>query len=196
MRIISGSHRGRILHPPKNLKLRPTTDIAKEALFNVLYNYFDFEDLTVLDLFAGTGAIGCEFASRGSEFVTAVEINNKAAVFIRKTAEELNFNIQVITADVFRFIPSCKIQYNLIFADPPYDLQTAAELPNLIFKHNLLANEGWFVMEHSKSLDFSKHQNLFDHRKYGKVNFSIFKNITQISEIEKPKEENLTELSE
>jgi 16S rRNA (guanine966-N2)-methyltransferase len=177
VRIISGYHKGRRLNPGKSFKARPTTDFAKENLFNVLSNYFDFENLTVLDLFSGTGSIAYEFSSRGSRQVDAVEVNAKYHAFIRKTAGELGLkNLRPIRADVFQFLKHTQGEYDMIFADPPYDLKELDQVPDLVFGHNLLKAGGWFIMEHGKDHDFSRHQYFRELRRYGSVHFSIFEN--------------------
>jgi len=175
MRIIRGNWKSRRINPPANLPVRPTTDLAKEALFNVLENTLDFDDLEVLDLFAGTGNISFEFASRGAQQVTAIEQNFRCAEFIRKTAHDLNMpQLTCIRSDVFRFLKTAKQQYHLIFADPPYDLPQLPTLPELIFQHNLLCTNGIFVLEHSKTHDFSTHEHFVRCKEYGKTRFSFF----------------------
>lgn len=176
MRIISGSHKGRILRADRSFEARPTTDFAKEALFDILNNYFDFENLRVLDLFAGTGGISYEFASRGAIAIDAVEINERYASFIRKTVQELDFKvIRIFKENAFTFIKRCQVNYDIIFADPPYDLEEVKTIPDLIFTHEMLAKEGWLIVEHSKQVDFKNHPNYVETRKYGAVHFSFFK---------------------
>jgi len=175
LRIISGEHKGRRIPVPGNFKARPTTDFAKEALFNIIANYFDFESIGILDLFAGTGSIGYEFASRGAERVDLVEINHRYSDYIRKIAQQLGFKqIQVYTSDVFRFIPWNKHKYDIVFADPPYDLNNIPDIPKLIFENNILVQDGWFILEHGRDLDFSGHTHFKELRKYGSVHFTIF----------------------
>lgn len=175
MRIVSGEHKGRRIPVPGNFKARPTTDFAKEALFNILANHFNFKNTTILDLFSGTGSISYEFASRGSEVVDLVEINPRYSEFIRKTTQKLGLTgVRIYTGDVFRIIPRLKNTYNIIFADPPYELPKIPQIPDLIFQHNLLAEDGWLVLEHGKNLDFSGHHNFRELRRYGSVHFSIF----------------------
>ncbi len=177
MRIVSGKYKGRMLHPPKNLRARPTTDFAKENLFNVLYNVLDFEEVDALDLFSGTGSISYELASRGIRSVTSVEINAVHYRFIQDTARELGItNLYAARANAFLYIKGCKKQFGLIFADPPYDIAGSETLPQMIFDHNLLLPEGVFVLEHSRNLDFSNHPNFSETRNYGSVHFSFFKN--------------------
>lgn len=175
MRIISGTYRGKQIHPPKSFKARPTTDFAKEGLFNILLNHFDPEDLDVLDLFAGTGSITYEFASRGARSVVAVEMNQENHHFIRKTCEELQMDqVTMIRGDVFRYIRKPYQSFDIIFADPPYDHIRLESLPDLILDTEILANKGWFILEHPGSSSFTAHPRFLQHRKYGGVNFSIF----------------------
>lgn len=175
MRIIRGRNQRRQIVAPDNLPTRPTTDMAKESLFNILENLFYFEDVTALDLFAGTGNISYELVSRGCPQVTAVDENNNCVKFIRETATKLNMKeLSVVRSDVFRFLPMHTTKYDLIFADPPYECQHYEELVEMIFERQLLKEEGIFVLEHDRTLDFSKHPHFYDHRKYGKVNFTFF----------------------
>ncbi|MBO7286811.1 MAG: 16S rRNA (guanine(966)-N(2))-methyltransferase RsmD [Bacteroidales bacterium] len=176
MRIIRGKYQRRQITAPNNLPVRPTTDMAKESLFNILENHVDFEDITVLDLFAGTGNISYELVSRGCPRVTAVDENNNCIKFIRDTAAKLNMEeLLAIRSDVFRFIPMHKAKYDLIFADPPYDSQHYDLLVSLIFEHNLLKEDGMLVVEHNKFVNFNEHPRFVEQRRYGKVNFSFFK---------------------
>ena len=175
MRIISGTHKGRVLHPPAGLPVRPTTDFAKTALFNVLMNRIDFEETAMLDLFSGTGSIAFEFASRGSKRVTAVDTHVGCLRFIQETVEKLKLiGVSTIKADVFRFLKSGGMPYDVIFADPPYELENLAEIPGAVMNSELLAPDGVFILEHPSRTDFSKHPNFREHREYGKVNFSFF----------------------
>ena len=177
MRIISGKHKGRTIHPPKNLRARPTTDFAKENLFNVLGNLIDFEGIEVLDLFAGTGSISYEFASRGAGSVIAVEINAVHYQFIRQTAAQYGFDtLHPVKANVFLYLKSCDKQFDVIFSDAPYDLVGADEVIDLVFSRSLLKPEGWLIFEHSKNHDFSAHPKFYESRSYGSVQFSVFKN--------------------
>ncbi len=176
MRIISGIYRGRRLVPPVNLPVRPTTDFAKEGLFNVLNNQVDFESLKVLDLFAGTGSIAFEFLSRGAIEVTAIDSNHRCIDFIKKTAEIFGAaNMKAVKSNSFVFIKRMVSTYDLVFADPPYDLEGIEAIPDLIFASNLLAKEGMLILEHSSGYKFEKNKNFDSHRQYGSVNFSIFK---------------------
>ena len=180
MRIISGTFKARRIDTPHNITARPTTDFAKEGLFNVLNNLIDFEDIDVLDLFAGTGSISLEFISRGVNNVVSVEKNDLHCTFIRKTCALLGVdNLLLTRGDVFRFLSSSHMKFDVIFADPPYDLQQLPLLPDLIFKHDLLKPEGLFILEHSAKNNFENHPNFLEHRHYGNVNFSFFKMKTQ-----------------
>lgn len=177
MRIISGKYKGRRFDPPTNITARPTTDFAKESLFNLLNNMVDIEGSTVLDLFSGTGSISYEFASRDASYITAVEMSEKHIAFIRKTCSSLAIeNLRVQRSDVFRFISSTKATYDIIFADPPYQLDKIHEIPDLIFKYNLLTQNGILVVEHGAGTDFSNHPNFTETRNYGNVHFSFFRN--------------------
>lgn len=176
MRIVGGSHRGRIITPPANLRARPTTDFAKENLFNVLGNLVDFETMDVLDLFAGTGSISYEFASRGAESVTAVEINAVHCDFIRRTAEKFGFgNIHVVKANVFLYLKSCRRKFGIVFSDAPYDLKGSEEVVELVLGNDILSEDGILVFEHSQNMDFTKHPRFFQARNYGSVRFSLFR---------------------
>ena len=175
MRIISGTFRGRRLMPPKNITARPTTDFAKESLFNLLSNRIDFVGVDMLDLFAGTGGISLEFISRGAKEVTSVEMAHTQQNFIISVCKQLNINnLHVIRADVFRYINTCQLQYDFIYADPPYSLETLPTLPDLIFERKLLKEDGLFVLEHSKNNSFQEHPHFIEQRTYGSVNFSFF----------------------
>ncbi|NOQ27703.1 MAG: methyltransferase domain-containing protein [Bacteroidales bacterium] len=175
MRIVSGKYKGRHIRPPKNFKARPTTDFAKENLFNILNNNFDFTELSVLDLFSGTGSISYEFASRECLSVVSVESNFKHQIFIRKTIEELGLpNVKTIKSDAFRYVKFCKDKFDIVFADPPYDLKEIESIPGFIFEQQILKENGWIIVEHGDKTNFSKHNGFVETRKYGGVNFSIF----------------------
>ena len=177
MRIISGTYGGRRLSPPKNIPARPTTDFAKESLFNLLNNRMDFEGIDVLDLFAGTGGIGIECISRGAREVTAVEIAHVQQNWIISCCKQLGIkNLSVIRGDVFKFLSACKQRYDLIFADPPYALEQLPTLPDLILKseESILKEDGWLVIEHGKDTDFTQHPRHVETRTYGSVHFSFF----------------------
>lgn len=176
MRIISGSYRGRQFRPPASFKARPTTDFAKESLFNILQNHFDFESLDVLDLFAGTGSISYEFASRGVRSVLCLEKNPIHVRFIRKTIDELGTeSIQLVRGDAFRFLRNPAQSFDLIFADPPYDHAQLESLPDLVFGSQILEEKGWFILEHPSKSKFNAHPRFAELRKYGGVHFSFFK---------------------
>lgn len=174
MRIIGGTFSGHRFHPPQKIPARPTTDIAKEGLFNILQNHFEFDDIKALDLFGGTGSISYELASRGCSDIVTVEIDRQSAMFIEKTATQFKFGIDVVKMDVFKFIASCQEQFNFIFAGPPYPLKTIPDLPNLIFEYQLLKPEGWFVLEHNPQHHFDQHPRFIRSRNYGTTIFSIF----------------------
>lgn len=176
MRIISGKYRGRAINPPKNLRARPTTDFAKENLFNVLNNLVDFEECDVLDLFAGTGSMSYEFASRGARSVTSVEINAVHHNFIRRTAQELGAdNIFAVKANAFLYLRACAKSFDIIFSDAPYDLEGLDEIVPLVLDGELLREGGIFIFEHSDKYDFSSHENFWQLRSYGSVQFSMFR---------------------
>lgn len=176
MRIISGKYKGRSINPPKNLRARPTTDFAKENLFNVLGNLVDFETCDVLDLFSGTGSISYEFASRGARSVTSVEINSVHHNFIKQTARQLEMeNFYAVKANVFLYLKSCSKQFDLIFSDAPYDLDGSEQVVDWVLEKNLLRPDGILIFEHSRKMDFSHHQEFWQSRSYGSVQFSFFK---------------------
>ena len=176
MRIITGKYKGRHFDIPRTFKARPTTDFAKENIFNVLMGYLDFDGATALDLFAGTGSITLELLSRGCSQVVSVEKDRDHHRFIQQCVEKLNdLNVQCLRGDVFRFIERCHQQFDFIFADPPYALKELPTIPDLIFSHGLLAEGGVFVFEHGKDNDFSQHPHFVEHRSYGSVNFTIFR---------------------
>jgi 16S rRNA (guanine(966)-N(2))-methyltransferase RsmD len=179
MRIIRGKYGRRRFTVPASFNARPTTDFAKENLFNVLDNLIDWEETEALDLFAGTGSISFEMLSRGCRSVTAVELNHKHALFIEKVAKELHTNeLKLIRGDVLRYLSSSsKSSFNLIFADPPYDLPDLPALPELVMKGGLLQAGGMFVLEHSKNNNFSAMPCFSQQRVYGSVNFSLFEKI-------------------
>jgi 16S rRNA (guanine966-N2)-methyltransferase len=175
MRIIGGQYAKRLIHPPKNLPVRPTTDLAKESLFNILRNKTDFQGKNALDLFSGTGSLAYEFASRGCEQVIAVDLNFQCVQFIKKTAAEFKIsNLSAVRSEVFRFIKTTTLKFDLIFADPPYQLQEIPQISKLVFEYNLLNENGIMIIEHPKEVDFSEEEHFSEHRKYGQVNFSFF----------------------
>lgn len=176
MRIISGTHKGRRISPPKNLPVRPTTDLAKESLFNILNNYVDFSESHVLDLFAGTGSISFEFASREAASITSVDLNYRCVSFIKKTAANLGFeNLKAYRTDVFKFLQRTPAEgYDLIFMDAPYDLEGTESLPDLVFNNGWLKKNARLIVEHPRGIDYSGHKYFSEVRNYGKVHFSFF----------------------
>ncbi len=177
MRVITGIYKGRRFEVPRTFKARPTTDFAKENIFNVLTAYVDFEDATALDLFSGTGSISLELVSRGCQRVVSVEMDRDHHRFIQQCAQKLGLTtgtLQCIRGDVFRFIKSCNQQFNFIFADPPYALKELPTIPDLILEKDMLKPGGVLVFEHGKDNDFSHHPRFLEHRSYGSVNFSLF----------------------
>lgn len=178
MRIISGKLGGRRISPPAKMPYtRPTTDIAKEGLFNVLQNNLDFDELKTLDLFGGTGSISYELASRGVPDLTVVEKDAQMYAFIKKTSEALHLeNFKVVRSDVFKFIQQCPEKFDFIFAGPPYALQNIDDLPKLIFEKGLLKENGWFILEHTPRNNYEKFPFFKSARNYGTTIFSIFVN--------------------
>ncbi len=178
MRIITGKYKGRHFDIPHSFKARPTTDFAKENIFNVLNGYIDFDGATALDLFSGTGSITLEFLSRGCSQVISVEADKDHHAFIRQCLKKLNEeNCIPLRGDVFRFIKSCHTQFDIIFADPPYTLEDLPKIPTLIRESNILKQEGVFVFEHGKNHSFEQEPGFLEHRAYGSVNFSIFQTV-------------------
>lgn len=177
MRIISGKYKSRRIQVPPNLKARPTTDFAKEGLFNILNNRIEWEKTTALDLFSGTGSIAFELVSRGCPQVTSIEINPTHYQFICKTKDLLNAEeLYPLKTDVFKYLQLTNEKFDFIFADPPYDLPQGKTIPLIILQKQLLKPEGIFIMEHSKSVDFSDLPLFVEKRSYGNVHFSIFEN--------------------
>ncbi len=177
MRIIGGKYRHKRFDVPRTFKARPTTDFAKESLFNILTNvYVDFdESLSALDLFGGTGSIGVEFVSRGCDKVVTVEKDFKHYQFISKIARELGDKAWLpVHADVFKYLQRCSSKFDIVFADPPYALKEIADIPRLVFEADILKDGGILILEHGRDNDFSSHPCLIDHRTYGSVNFSFF----------------------
>ena len=176
MRIITGKYKGRRFDVPKTFKARPTTDFAKENIFNVLSGYIDFDGADALDLFSGTGSISLELLSRGCRQGVRAEADRAHHNCIRQCLKKLGDDgVIAIRGDVFRFLKSCHQQYDFIFADPPYALKELAELPQQVLERGLLKEDGIFVLEHGKDYDFSDHPRYFEHRSYGSVNFTLFK---------------------
>lgn len=177
MRIISGHLGGRVIKPPAKMPYtRPTTDIAKTGLFNILENHFGITDKKTLDLFGGTGSISFELASRGASDQTIVEKDPQMADFIRSTASKLNIHLNIYKMDVFKFINQCSEKFDFIFAGPPYALTEIDLIPELIFRHQLLQKEGWFILEHTPRNTYVNHPNFKAERHYGTTVFSIFIN--------------------
>ncbi len=176
MRIISGIHKGRKITAPKKLPIRPTTDFAKEALFNIVNNRFKYKNLIVLDLFSGSGNISYEFGSRGAGPITAVDENFDCVKFIKKTAEELELEIIPVKSDVFKYLEKAPIKADIIFADPPYNYEPELllRLVSITFDRELLNDKGALIIEHSKRIDLSKAVQFMEVRKYGNSVFSFF----------------------
>lgn len=177
MRIIGGTLRGRAINPPAGYEARPTTDFAKEGLFNSLDNEFFFDGLAVLDLFGGTGSISFEFASRGAGSVIAVEMNPVNAAFIRRTAASLGLarTVQVVHHNVFDFIPICTKRFDIVFADPPYAIEGLDTIPDKVLSKGLVYDQGYLILEHPAEYNFAAHPSFVRERKYGNVHFSWFR---------------------
>lgn len=178
MRIISGKYKGRRITAPKNLPVRPTTDMAKEALFNILNNHFYFEEISVIDLFSGTGNISYEFASRGTKEIYAIDKHFGCTKFVYDTAKTFDFSINSYKSDVYKFLEKTPLKADIIFADPPYDFEKEKfiQIVDLIFENNILNEEGLLIIEHSKHTDLSDHSNFEYSKKYGGNVFSFFEN--------------------
>ncbi len=175
MRIIGGILKGLRLNPPKNLPVRPTTDLAKEALFNILLNKIEFEGIKVLDLFSGTGNISLEFASRGAAEVVSIDRSIQCINYLKDTARQHKLTqIKTFKADVLKYLQLETEQYDLIFADPPYDMNQIPELPKIIFEKNLLLPGGLLIVEHQSLQNLSNHPAFVEQRKYGHSSFSFF----------------------
>jgi 16S rRNA (guanine966-N2)-methyltransferase len=175
LRIIGGTHRGRRINPPSNFRARPTTDFAREGLFNILNNRIDFESIDVLDLFAGTGSISYEFASRGVKCVHLVEKDFNHISGIKKILKEMDLqNVRPIHIDVKAYLKTCSIKYDIVFADPPYKLSWLQELPDIVTQAGVIKEGGVFILEHPRDISFTNHKLFFEHRNYGGVNFSFF----------------------
>ena len=176
MRVITGIYKGRRFDIPRTFKARPTTDFAKEGIFSVIGGYMDFDGAEALDLFSGTGGITIEMLSRGCRRVVSVEGDREHHAFIRQCIAKIGAtNCVALRDDVFHFLKSCHISFDLIFADPPYSLPELRELPQMILSGTLLADGGLLVLEHGKHDDFSLNPRFVDHRNYGSVNFSLFR---------------------
>lgn len=176
MRIISGTLGGIRLNPPRNLPVRPTTDLAKGALFNILENNFDFSSIKVLDLFCGTGNISFEFASRACPDITSVDKDYGCVNFVKETAKKYEMPLHVFKADVIKFLKGVAEKYDMIFADPPYDFNEIHEIPKLVFEKGWIENSGWLIIEHASFVNMSADINYQETRTYGQSAFSIFKN--------------------
>lgn len=175
MRIIGGALKGKTINPPAGYKARPTTDFAREGLFNVLGNEYEFEDLKVLDLFAGTGAVGFEFASRGAARVYSVEMSRENASFIKTEAARLGLgNLTMVRDNVFDFIPVCHEKFDIVFADPPYALDGLETIPDRIFEKGLLFPDRYLILEHGDEHSFVNHPRFKKEKVYGRVHFSFF----------------------
>ena len=175
MRIVGGKYKGRIFSPNKKITARPTTDIAKEGLLNILENRFNFSDKIILDLFSGTGSIGYEFISRGAAEVTFVEKNFHHTQFIQNVVKTLQIkNARIFKTDVFKFLFKYQGKFDIVFADPPFDLPQFEKVPEAVFSGEILKKDGLFILEHPKEFNFSTHPNFKEIRNYGKVNFSFF----------------------
>jgi len=176
MRIISGTHKGRRLIAPNTLPVRPTTDFAKEALFNILLNTYHFSEISLLDLFAGTGNISYEFASRGTEKIVAIDAHHGCVKYIKKTAEELEFPIETIKSDVLKYLSATSTTFDIVFADPPYsfEVEEFEKIIGKIFQNDLKNPNGMVIIEHSKNTDLSHLPQFKELRKYGGSVFSFF----------------------
>ena len=184
MRIIGGEHKGKIIKVPKDLPVRPTTDFAKEGLFNILNNRIDFSEVNMLDLFSGTGHISMEFASRGSRNIVSVDKNFKCVGFLRSAGKEYKMDINAVKSDVFEFLKNVSSSFDVIFADPPYDLPEIPLIHELVFSRQLLKENGMLIIEHGPKTHLDKLQGFDQQRKYGNVNFSFFFNKIEKTESE------------
>lgn len=175
MRIIGGLYKGRTFEPPSRDGVRPTTDMAREALFNVLTHRAFTEDAVVIDLFAGSGSVGFEFISRGASQVFSIEKDPVMASFIKQTALRFGMSgIKIMQADAFRFLVTTTIKADIVFADPPYGSAGVNEIPDMVFNRQILLDEGWLIVEHDKTVHFGHHPRFIQERRYGKVHFSFF----------------------
>lgn len=180
MRIIAGKHKGYVLKQPRLAPTRPTTNLAKEALFSIIDNYYNFDNIRVLDLFGGTGSITYEFASRGTEDITTVELDSDAVRFIQRTSEKLEIqNHRILQLNVLDYIDNCREQFDIIFAGPPYKMPEIPTLPDRILSRQIIDGQGWFIMEHDPKHKFDHHPHLWKTRNYGQTHFSIFVNERQ-----------------
>jgi 16S rRNA (guanine966-N2)-methyltransferase len=180
LRIIGGIHKGRRINPPSNFRARPTTDFAREGLFNILNNRVDYESIDVLDLFSGTGSISYEFASRGAANIHLVEKDMVHIAGIKQILKELDLrNVRAIHVDVKAYLKTCSVKYDIVFADPPYELPWLIELPDIVTQADVIKEDGFFILEHPRGLSFKEHSLFFEHRNYGGVNFSFFKSLNK-----------------
>ena len=175
MRIIGGKLKGRTVNPPLDYKARPTTDFAKEGLFNILNNEYEFEDLKVLDLFAGSGAISFEFASRGASIVYCVEMSKENAAFIKSESHRLGLsNVVPVRDNVFDFLPICHEKFDIVFADPPYAIEGLDTIPDKVLEHGIINPDGYLILEHPDTYSFKDHPAFVKERHYGRVHFTFF----------------------
>ena len=174
MRIIGGKYKGHILKFPKGLNARPTTNLAKEGLFNILQSRFVLEDISVLDLFTGTGNIAFEFCSRGASEVLSIDNQFRSIRYIKEQSKKLDLNIKPYKIDAFKFLERCSTKFDLIFADPPYHLERSKEIPEMVFSKNMLNENGLLIIEHGKEINFNNSVNFIEQRTYSSVNFSFF----------------------
>ena len=179
MRIISGKHKGKRISAPKNLPVRPTTDMAKESLFNIINNHYYFENLDIIDLFCGTGNISYEFASRGAKSVYSIDKHFGCVRFVHNKAKELELDINTYKSDVYKFLEKTPLKADIIFADPPYDFEAEQflKIAEIVFKREILNEEGLLIIEHSKHTDLSTHANYSYSKRYGGNVFSFFEYI-------------------
>jgi 16S rRNA (guanine966-N2)-methyltransferase len=177
MRIVSGKLKGKHIPVRANFPARPTTDFAKESLFNILNNWYDFEEIDVLELFSGTGSISYEFASRGCKNIVSIENDFRSISFIKQTARDLKLDaIKAVKADVFSYLNKCTGKFDIIFADPPYQLERIGEIPEMLLKSGILKINGTVILEHGKDQHFEESEYFTEKRHYGGVNFSFFSN--------------------
>ncbi|MBN2481583.1 MAG: RsmD family RNA methyltransferase [Bacteroidales bacterium] len=176
MRIIGGKYKGRSIAVHRSFHSRPTTDFAREGIFNIMSNHFDFQEVHFLDLYCGTGSIGIEACSRGCAKAELVDINRQAIHHLNRIIREFDLKgARAVCMESLEFLKICRDRYHLVFADPPYDYRLLPELPTRVLKSNVLLQDGWFILEHSSKYRFSENTQLIDERQYGGVHFSIFR---------------------
>ncbi len=176
VRIIGGKYGGRLIEPPSGFRARPTTDYARESLMNILNNRYDFGEVSLLDLFGGTGAISYEFASRGTTDIDLVETDRRSCAFITNTFRELGLeHARVHRLDVRDWLKICRKQYDIVFADPPYELRWLREIPEMVMNSGAVKDSTLFILEHPRTMDFKECVHFTEHRSYGNVNFSFFR---------------------